>query len=149
MTTCAIVIPLLRRILLRATPCFFPAQLRASLEASFASSKLAPFWLEREKKEKEEMSTDEEPAFARPRFRGKGADDSWKKIQERTFTNWVNDRLRGNLKVAKQQVRDPEVARAITRWREIARETMKNRQRATHLHVIKLKARNEKIALSK
>ena len=31
-------------------------------------------------------------------------DDTWKKIQERTFTNWFNDRLRGNLKVAKKQV---------------------------------------------
>ena len=31
--------------------------------------------------------------------------DNWKKIQERTFTNWFNDRLRGHLKVAKVQVR--------------------------------------------
>ena len=31
-------------------------------------------------------------------------DDNWKKIQERTFTNWFNDRLRGNLRVAKKQV---------------------------------------------
>jgi len=30
--------------------------------------------------------------------------DDWKKIQERTFTNWFNDRLRGHLKVAKVQV---------------------------------------------
>ena len=49
--------------------------------------------------------TDIEPAFAHGNaFRGKGVDDSWKKIQERTFTNWMNDRLRGNLKVAKKQV---------------------------------------------
>jgi len=27
----------------------------------------------------------------------------WKQIQQRTFTNWFNDRLRGNLKVAKRQ----------------------------------------------
>ena len=33
-----------------------------------------------------------------------GDRDNWKKIQERTFTNWFNDRLRGNLKVAKKQV---------------------------------------------
>ena len=49
--------------------------------------------------------TDIEPAFGHgSAFRGKGVDDSWKKIQERTFTNWMNDRLRGNLKVAKKQV---------------------------------------------
>ena len=30
--------------------------------------------------------------------------DAWKKIQEKTFTNWFNDRLRGNLRVAKKQV---------------------------------------------
>ena len=34
--------------------------------------------------------------------------NDWKKIQERTFTNWFNDRLRGHLKVAKVQVRAPE-----------------------------------------
>ena len=34
----------------------------------------------------------------------KKADENWKKIQERTFTNWFNDRLRGHLKVAKKQV---------------------------------------------
>ena len=46
-----------------------------------------------------------DPAFPHGNtFRGKGVDDSWKKIQERTFTNWMNDRLRGNLKVAKKQV---------------------------------------------
>ena len=45
-----------------------------------------------------EMDT-EEPVFSH-----KGVDDSWKKIQERVFTNWINDRLRGNLKVAKKQV---------------------------------------------
>lgn len=33
-----------------------------------------------------------------------GDRDNWKKIQERTFTNWFNDRMRGNLKVAKKQV---------------------------------------------
>ena len=37
------------------------------------------------------------------------ADDNWKKIQQRTFTNWFNDRLRGNLKVAKRQVSSLEV----------------------------------------
>ena len=37
--------------------------------------------------------------------RRKGVDDSWKKIQERVFKNWMNDRLRGNLKVAQMQVR--------------------------------------------
>lgn len=52
-------------------------------------------------------SPGDEGVFARGKtFRGKGVDDSWKKIQERTFTNWVNDRLRGNLKVAKKQVSD-------------------------------------------
>ena len=35
-------------------------------------------------------------------------DDSWKKIQQRTFTNWFNDRMRGNLKVARRQVKDLE-----------------------------------------
>ena len=33
-----------------------------------------------------------------------GDRDKWKKIQERTFTNWFNDRLRGHLRVAKRQV---------------------------------------------
>ena len=37
-------------------------------------------------------------------FKTRKTDDNWKKIQERTFTNWFNDRLRGNLKVAKKQV---------------------------------------------
>ena len=49
------------------------------------------------------MDAEEEPVFPRKTF-GKGVDDSWKKIQERVFTNWINDRLRGNLKVAKKQV---------------------------------------------
>ncbi len=35
-------------------------------------------------------------------------DTSWKKIQERTFKTWFNDRLRGNLKVAAVQVGDLE-----------------------------------------
>lgn len=35
-------------------------------------------------------------------------DTSWKKIQERTFTTWFNDRLRGNLKVAAVQVENLE-----------------------------------------
>ena len=35
-------------------------------------------------------------------------DTTWKKIQQRTFTNWFNDRLRGNLKVAKRQIEDLE-----------------------------------------
>ena len=30
--------------------------------------------------------------------------ENWKKIQEKTFTNWFNDRLRGHLRVAKRQV---------------------------------------------
>ena len=34
--------------------------------------------------------------------------ENWKKIQQRTFTNWFNDRLRGNLKVAKRQAEDVE-----------------------------------------
>lgn len=34
--------------------------------------------------------------------------ENWKKIQQRTFTNWFNDRLRGNLKAAKRQVEDVE-----------------------------------------
>ena len=46
---------------------------------------------------------DQGPA-GKPAFRGRRVDDSWKKIQERTFKNWMNDRLRGNLKVAKVQV---------------------------------------------
>ena len=42
---------------------------------------------------------------AKAKARGTGGDrDEWKKIQERTFTNWFNDRLRGHLKVARQQV---------------------------------------------
>ena len=55
------------------------------------------------------MSTEDVvPAFGRGKtFRGKGVDDSWKKIQERVFKNWLNDRLRGNLKVAKKQVPRP------------------------------------------
>lgn len=41
----------------------------------------------------------------KPALRGsKGDRDEWKKIQERTFTNWFNDRLRGHLRVAKKQV---------------------------------------------
>ena len=38
----------------------------------------------------------------------RSTDDSWKKIQQRTFTNWFNDRLRGNLKFAKRQIKDLE-----------------------------------------
>ena len=37
-----------------------------------------------------------------------GKSDNWKKIQQRTFTNWFNDRLRGNLKVARRQIEDVE-----------------------------------------
>ena len=33
---------------------------------------------------------------------------SWKMIQQKTFTNWFNDRLRGNLKVGKLRVDDLE-----------------------------------------
>ena len=33
---------------------------------------------------------------------------NWKEIQQRTFTNWFNDRLRGNLKVSKTKVDDLE-----------------------------------------
>ena len=33
-------------------------------------------------------------------------DDSWKQIQISTFTNWFNNRMRGNLKEAKKQVND-------------------------------------------
>lgn len=32
----------------------------------------------------------------------------WKIIQQRTFTNWFNDRLKGNLKVAESKVDDLE-----------------------------------------
>ena len=32
--------------------------------------------------------------------------NAWKEMQKRAFTNWFNDRLRGNLKVAKVQVQD-------------------------------------------
>ena len=35
-------------------------------------------------------------------------DSNWKKIQQKTFTNWFNDRLRGNLKVSKVKVNDLE-----------------------------------------
>ncbi len=35
-------------------------------------------------------------------------DQNWKKIQETTFTNWVNNSLRGHLKTAKNQVRSLE-----------------------------------------
>lgn len=31
-------------------------------------------------------------------------DQNWKKVQETTFTNWVNSVLRGHLKTAKNQV---------------------------------------------
>ena len=34
----------------------------------------------------------------------KRVSDDWKKIQEKTFTNWVNNALRGHLKTAKNQV---------------------------------------------
>jgi len=40
--------------------------------------------------------------------RKRAVDDSWKKIQERVFKNWMNDRLRGNLKVAQRQVSETE-----------------------------------------
>lgn len=33
---------------------------------------------------------------------------NWKEIQQKTFTNWFNDRLRGNLKVAKATVHNLE-----------------------------------------
>ena len=32
--------------------------------------------------------------------------NAWKEMQKRSFTNWFNDRLRGNLKAAKVQVQD-------------------------------------------
>ena len=32
--------------------------------------------------------------------------ENWKKIQQKTFTNWFNDRLRGNLKVARRKAED-------------------------------------------
>lgn len=44
------------------------------------------------------------PAEVKPKARMRDRDD-WKKIQEKTFTNWFNDRIRGHLKVAKVQVR--------------------------------------------
>ena len=34
--------------------------------------------------------------------------DEWKKIQQKTFTNWFNDRMRGHLKVAKKKIDDLE-----------------------------------------
>lgn len=92
METCAVVYDALRRFV-RATPC----HLRWVVSHKKSCSK-----------SEGDMSDDEKPAPAfssgKP-FRGKGVDDSWKRIQERTFTNWANDRLRGNLKVAKRQVR--------------------------------------------
>ena len=33
-------------------------------------------------------------------------DDSWKRLQQTTFTNWVNNALRGHLRTAKHQVND-------------------------------------------
>ena len=79
------------------------AQIRSSHTLLFAVGVFSEELLEKS----EDMSADEEPApkFSRAKTFGKGVDDSWKKIQERTFTNWVNDRLRGHLKVAKKQVR--------------------------------------------
>ena len=38
--------------------------------------------------------------FSAPRMAG------WKEIQQKVFTNWFNDRLRGNLKSAKNKVND-------------------------------------------
>ena len=38
----------------------------------------------------------------------RSTNDDWKKMQQRTFTNWFNDRLRGNLKFAKVQIKDLE-----------------------------------------
>ena len=35
-------------------------------------------------------------------------DETWKKTQETTFTNWVNTSLRGHLKTAKRQVKSLE-----------------------------------------
>lgn len=35
---------------------------------------------------------------------GKADKKNWKQIQERTFTNWFNDRLRGHLRVGRNQV---------------------------------------------
>ena len=48
-------------------------------------------------------------------FETRKTNDNWKKIQERTFTNWFNDRLRGHLRVAKKQVsnRQLEVERSL------------------------------------
>lgn len=34
--------------------------------------------------------------------------EKWKQTQQRTFTNWCNDRLRGHLKVAKNQIQNLE-----------------------------------------
>ena len=34
----------------------------------------------------------------------KRVDDSWKRIQQTTFTNWANNAMRGHLKTAKNQV---------------------------------------------
>ena len=43
--------------------------------------------------------------------KAQGDRDNWKKIQERTFTNWFNDRLRGHLKVGKKQVQEVQLSR--------------------------------------
>ena len=77
METCATIVDFLRRFV-PATPCCLQSTTR-------------------------EMDAEVEQVSPRKTF-GKGVDDSWKKIQERVFTNWINDRLRGNLKVAKKQV---------------------------------------------
>ena len=34
------------------------------------------------------------------------ADESWKKVQQTTFTNWVNNSLRGHLKKSERHVED-------------------------------------------
>lgn len=74
------------------------------------------------------MSVEEVPSAASlENFRGRkrAVDDSWKKIQERVFKNWMNDRLRGNLKVAQRQVRESEQQRwtAFSCWSSHLHET--------------------------
>lgn len=54
--------------------------------------------LEMEPTTADKIAGDAIPALA------KGSMGNWKQIQERTFTNWFNDRLRGHLKVGRKQV---------------------------------------------
>lgn len=56
------------------------------------------------------MDSEEGERFSRGRatVRRQQKAEEWKKIQQKTFTNWFNDRMRGHLKVAKKKVDDLE-----------------------------------------